>query len=224
MTRTPLSTALGTTLGLGLAALLAACGGERAPAPGSADATVDAPPPPMDQPAEDVPPATAPPATTPGTGAPDGDGDLARFGGYGDIDFGTAEADMEKAWGGELAVLGKEFSADCYFMTPKWVDTPAEFNFMIGEGKFVRVGTESDRFAAPGGGKVGMTKAEIAGLYAGRVEEQPHKYTDGEYLRIKDDASGSALVFETDGKADDAKVTEWRAGTPPHVDYVEGCS
>ena len=29
---------------------------------------------------------------------------------------------------------------------------------------------------------------------------------------------------KTDGKAGSAKVTEWRVGTPPHVDFVEGCA
>ena len=75
-----------------------------------------------------------------------------------------------------------------------------------------------------GGGKVGMSKAQIAALYAG-IEEEPHKYTDGQYLRIKDAAGGNGvLLFETDGKGDAAKVSEWRIGVPPQVDYAEGCS
>lgn len=215
--------------------LLAACG-ERAPA--EAADSVDAPPPaaqaPLDQPVEDVPPATAPETTPPpATGdldappaaTPDGDRNLARFDGYGDIRFGTAADQMAQAWGGELETLGKEANESCYFMTPVWVKTPAEFNFMIGDGKFARFGTESDKFVAPGGGKVGMRKAEIDRLYAGRVEQQPHKYTDGAYLRVTDPAGGKGvLIFETDAKGDDAKVTEWRVGLPPEVDYVEGCS
>ena len=32
------------------------------------------------------------------------------------------------------------------------------------------------------------------------------------------------LVFEIDGKGDQATATEWRIGLPPQVDYVEGCS
>jgi hypothetical protein len=213
-------------------ALLSACTREAAPtdAADTADAAPAAAP--MDQPAEDVPPATAPGASealaegqASAPGALDGDRDLARFDGYGDVRFGTAAEAMEQAWGGELATLGKEGNESCYFMTPTAAKTPAEFNFMIGDGKFVRFGTESDKFAAPGGGKVGMTKAEIGKLYAGRIEAQPHKYTDGQYLRVEDPTGGKGvLIFETETKDDTAKVTEWRVGLPPQVDYVEGCS
>jgi hypothetical protein len=208
-----------------LAALLAACSSERAAAPASAEPRPEAaaPSPVDDQPAQDIPPATAPAAPAPG-GAPDGDRGLARFDGYGDIRFGTAAAGMEGAWGGELKVLGKEDNAACYFMTPTWATVPARFNFMIGDGKFARFGTEDAAFVAPGGGRIGMTKDEIAALY-GSVDAQPHAYTDGEYLRIADPAGGpGVLVFETDGKTGAARVTEWRVGLPPYVDYVEGCA
>lgn len=219
-----------TFLMLALVASLAACTAERAPV-----AAEPQPAPVTDQPVEDVPPATAPAAmqieprtATDGvaqSAGPNGDRDLARFDGYGDVRFGTAAADMERLWGGKLATLGKEGNESCYFMTPTWVEMPAEFNFMIGDGRFARFGTESDKFIAPGGGRVGMTKGEIAKRYAGRVEERPHKYTDGQYLRITDPAGGKGvLVFETDGKADAAAVTEWRVGLAPEVDYVEGCS
>lgn len=215
-----------TPLALALFALLAACTPERA----STDAAPVADTPPVDQPAQDVPPATAPttdtgaagqPASDPQTGAaPDGDLGLARFDGYGDMTFGLAANEMENAWGGELNRLGAEGDT-CYFMTPKWVKAPAELAFMVEDGKFVRVGTENAKLAAPGGGKIGMTIAQIEALYPGRVQQQPHKYTDGKYLRIKDTASNNALVFETDAAG---KVTEWRVGMPPQVDYVEGCS
>lgn len=57
----------------------------------------------------------------------------------------------------------------------------------------------------------------------GRIEERPHKYVeDGKYLRLRDEAGDDGvLLFATDGHG---KVTEWRIGVPPQVDYVEGCS
>lgn len=205
---------------IALISALAAC---TPPAP-SDTATATGVVPGAPSPAPETPAASAPDANPAPAPQPDAAGMQASFSGYSDIGFGTLAADMGKAWGGELKEVGKDYNDRCYFMTPAWVKTPAEFNFMISEGKFARVGSESARQAAPGGGTVGMTKAQVAALYAG-IEEQPHKYTDGLYLRIKDAAGGpGVLVFETDGKGDQAKVTEWRVGVPPEVDYVEGCS
>ena len=202
---------------------LAACRPESPPESGAAASQA------ADNPVQDVPPATAPvvpaddapPALPPGT-TPDGDRALARFDGYGDMRFGMPVADFRQAWGGELkGEPSSEGAEGCYHLAPVWVGTPAELAFMMDGGKFVRVSTEASKLEAPGGGKVGMSKDEIAKLYPGRVEEQPHKYTDGRYLRIKDTASANVLIFETDAAG---KVTEWRVGVPPQVDYVEGCA
>lgn len=204
-------------LSIALLAALAACTAERSAGPGDAAAT----PAPVPAPAgNDAPPvdAVAKPAPMPANA---GDGQ-ATFAGYGDVKFGTAAAEMEAAWGGELNEVGKDFDAGCYFMTPVWVKTPSEFNFMISEGKFARFGTESAKFPAPGGGKVGMSEAELQALYDNALQASPHKYTNGKYLSIA--ASGVAptrLVFETDAQG---VVTEWRVGVLPEVDYVEGCS
>ncbi len=205
-------------LSIALVAALAACTAERTPSAAeptpAADATPPAPAPVAETPA---------PADTPPTAEPDGDDSLASFTGYGDVKFGTPAADMPKAWGGELKEVGKDFNETCYFMTPKWVKVPAEFNFMIGDGKFVRFGTESAKFVAPGGGKVGMAVKDLQALYRGALQSTPHKYVEGgQYLSIA--ASGvapSKLVFEVDAAG---KVTEWRVGLTPQVDYIEGCS
>ena len=217
-----------TLLAIALIPFLVACSaGEQAAERAVGAATAEPTPPPV-TPAQTPPVAPSvahaeDPPMPPGSG-PDGDRNLATFKGYGDVAFGTAADAMQKAWGGELRVEGKEWNDQCYFMTPKWTKTTAEFNFMLGDGKFVRFGTDSDRFVAPGGGKVGMTRAQIAALYPA-FNATPHKYVDGEYLEVADPAGGEALlVFETDAKGDAAKVSEWRVGLPPYVGYVEGCS
>ena len=205
-----------TLVPLALAVALAACSAEQAPA--SAEPPVADTAPPVDAPA----PAPAPAPELPGD-QPDGDADMASFRGYGDLAFGTAAADMARAWGGELQELGKEYNDQCYFMNPKWVKTPSEFNFMVGDGRFVRFGTDSARFVAPGGGKVGMSRAEVAALYPA-LKASPHKYTEGgQYLTIDagDVAPTTKLVFEADAAG---KVTSWRVGLSPQVEYVEGCS
>lgn len=179
---------------------LSACNADRTPATDAA-ATVT--------------PATAP-AIPVGSAATD-----ARFDGYGDLRFGMTADEAKQAWGGELSGDPAE-GEGCYHLSPKWVQAPAGLAFMVENDKFVRYSTDSGKQVAPGGGKVGMTADAIRQLYGDRVEEQPHEYVDGgKYLRIKDNAGNGVVLFATDAAG---KVTEWRVGISPQVDYVEGCS
>ena len=209
-----------------LALALAACTAERAPdaADGAvpadaADAMANDPaaPPPLDQPAEAAPPATAPDNVnqSPDLG-------LVRMDGYGDMRFGMTAEEARQAWGGELKAAGDE-GATCYYLTPQWIEIPSDFAFMFENGRFVRYDVGTDGEIAPGGGKVGMDADAIRSLYAGRVEETPHKYVEGgKYLGVEDISGGEGkLVFATDAQG---RVTSWRVGVPPQVDYVEGCS
>jgi hypothetical protein len=197
-------------LSLTLVVALTACGG--APSPASEGAAAS--PAPTSTPA---PASAAPPPVEPAG--------LAGFSGYGDVTFGIAAAAMEQAWGGTLERLGPA-QGDCYYLRPKRAArSDDEVAFMLEGGRFVRYDIESRSEIAPGGGRIGMRKADIARLYPGRIEERPHKYTDGQYLRIQDPAGGAGvLLFETDGRDDAATVLRWRVGLPPQVDYVEGCS
>lgn len=216
-----------------LAIALSACTAERAPSVEEGAAPADAPdamandpaaPPPMEQ---DV---AAPPPDAPAPGsdaAPGADAaSLARFDGYGDLRFGMSAQEATQAWGGELKGVPEGATLEagaCHYLTPKWVKVPSDFAFMIEGDRFVRYDVGTGRETAPGGGKVGMDAGQIHELYAGRVEESPHKYVEGgKYLKVSDAAGGDGkLVFVTDA---DGKVTAWRAGVPPQVDYVEGCS
>ena len=197
-----------------LALALAACNAESP----SQEAAQPAPPAAVDQPAQDVPPATAPkPAPAPAPG-------LARFDGYGDMRFGMSEAEARKAWGGDLNGDASGAAADaCHYLNPVRKNASSYFAFMIEGGKFVRYDVGNDREVAPGGGRRGMDADEIRSLYAGRVEESAHEYVEGgKYLKVAaGDGSPGKLVFETDAAG---KVTGWRAGIEPQVDYVEGCS
>jgi len=89
---------------------------------------------------------------------------------------------------------------------------------MLFGGKVVRLDVIEMATATAAGAQVGDTEARVRELYPdARVE--PHKYTDGHYL-VVDAAPGRRLVFETDG----TRVTRYRAGAVPQVDWVEGCS
>lgn len=148
------------------------------------------------------------------------------FRGFGAVPFGGSVEQVRMAWGGDLGDAKPDQPGGCYYLIPQPLG-PAGYRtaFMIEGERFVRIDVRRDDVTAPGGGQVGMTKAQIAGLYPNRIEERLHAYTDGQYLRIKDPAGGpGVLVFETDGKGDAARVEEWRVGLPPQVDYVEGCS
>ena len=93
---------------------------------------------------------------------------------------------------------------------------------MIENGRFVRYDVGNADMVAPGGGKVGLTGDEIRALYPGRVEARPHKYVEGgQYLRVPASEGSGWLVFETDAAG---RVTSWRAGVVPQVDYIEGCA
>ena len=180
-----------------------------------------------ERPADQASPPAAPAATAPVVAAPVSPGPLTETGdahinGYGHLRFGMTADEARKAWAGDLS--GKPGPGEiCYYLTLKSVKTPREFGFMIESDKFVRYDVGNDKETAPGGGKRGMSVDQIRQFYAGRLTETPHKYVKGgSYLRIKtNDESGSVLLFETDA---DGKVTAWRVGQAPQVDYVEGCS
>ena len=197
--------------------MLAACG-ERPAEPAAAAIPSAA----SDQPAGDVPPATAPIPTTamasmPAPGA-------IGFGGFGPARFGSNEEQVRMAWGTDLGDARPVEPGGCYQLMPQPRGTSGyRIAFMLEGGQFARIDVDAADIEAPGGGKVGMSAQEIARRYAGRVQEQKHKYVEGaRYLRIRaPDAGAGVLLFETDAAG---RVTSWRIGVPPQIDYVEGCS
>lgn len=195
--------------------LLSACQREEAAAPAAEPQTT----------ATSTPVAEAPtpaPAVD-DTAAPAGPVSQASFLGYGDMKLGSTVDEARAAWGGELNGAPME-GTTCHYLWPKWISRPAEFAFMMEEGKFVRYDVGTDKETAPGGGKVGMSVDEVQKLYGGALKASPHKYTEGgQYLSIDagDVAPTTKLVFEADTGG---KVTSWRVGLSPQVEYVEGCS
>lgn len=184
--------------------------------------------PPATAPASEAPPAAtaaAPSADSPAasmpaqaTGPMPAPGTIG-FSGFGPAKFGATQEEVRMAWGKDMSGKADE-PGGCYYLQP--VPQGGPVSFMIEGDHFVRVDVDSQTVTAPGGGQIGMTIAEIRSRYPS-MEELPHKYDEtGKYLRVRDPAGGKAvLVFETDGSG---KVTHWRIGTPPQVDYVEGCA
>lgn len=86
-----------------------------------------------------------------------------------------------------------------------------------------RIDIDNPKITTVSGAKIGDTEARIKSLYPGQIKVTPHKYTKGHYLTFipKNKAEQNyRIVFETDGQ----RVTRYRAGKLPEVEYVEGCS
>lgn len=100
-------------------------------------------------------------------------------------------------------------------------EAPDSMLFMVESGRLVRVDVTGGSAATPEGARIGDSESRIVSLYPAATRG-PHKYTDGAYLTVSGAGadSTSKLVFETDGE----RVTRYRAGIAPAVDYVEGCS
>lgn len=100
---------------------------------------------------------------------------------------------------------------------------PQNVSFMVTEGRIARVNIDNKRVTTAKGAGIGNTEAKIKSLYPGQIKVTPHTYVPkGHYLTFvpQDKADKNyRLVFETDGK----RVTRFRTGKLPEVEYVEGC-
>lgn len=69
----------------------------------------------------------------------------------------------------------------------------------------------------------GDTSSRVTEAYAGRVTVKPHKYVQGgQYLSVRPASpqdSTRRIVFETEN----GRVTRFRSGRLPEVDWVERC-
>lgn len=199
---------------LTFALVIASC--TRAPADASRETAW--PDPTGAEPATDEPPEDIPPATAPGAAAALAPSAM-DFDGAGPVPFGSDAQALRLARAGDPD--GAEAGA-CHFLFQQ--PRPAHgygTAFMVEDGRFVRMDVDDPAATAPGGGRVGMSVAEITALYPGHIEQRLHKYVQGaKYLRVTREGSQTVLLFVTDAQG---KVQAWRVGLPPQVDYVEGC-
>ena len=141
----------------------------------------------------------------------------AHMDGYGDLRFGMTAAEVEQ--GARMALHRTAANGICYFLTPASNADTAPVAFMIEADKFVRYDVANARDGAPGGGQPGMSMEQIEQLYPGQARERPSA-AGGRSLRVKGHA-GVAIVFEIGA---DGRVSRWRVGQVPQVDYGQGCS
>lgn len=207
-----------TTLTLLLVAAMAGCADQTPVSPPPASH----PPVPVDA-ADDRPGDYIPPAPVPATVAPDAY-ESVSFDGFGEVPWGADEQAVHDAWGAGLEATPSDLPEGCRYLLPRARQGDGYgMAFMLEGQRLVRIDVDNASAVAPGGGRIGMRADQIMQLHGDAVEVQNHKYVPGgRYLRIPDPAGGGAvLLFETDAAG---RVTEWRIGKPPQVDYVEGCS
>lgn len=94
---------------------------------------------------------------------------------------------------------------------------------MLVNDTVVRVDIDSASVATRWGDRVGDAEDSVMARHANHVRVESHKYTgpQGHYLIVTAaEDSVHRLIFETDGR----RITRYRAGRRPEVDWVEGCS
>lgn len=141
----------------------------------------------------------------------------ARMDGYGDLRFGMTASEAQQA--AHMALHRSAENGICYFLTPASTQDNAPVAFMIEADKFVRYDVAGGSASAPGGGKPGMSAEQIEQLYPRQTREGPST-PGGRSIRVKGGA-GVAIVFEIGA---DGRVSRWRVGQVPQVDYAHGCS
>jgi len=136
--------------------------------------------------------------------------------GLGLVRIGMTFQQAERALGHKLALDGTNEPA-CYYASL------AGASYMFESGRIVRIdiGAPAGAVHATAAGiHIGSTEADVKKAYA-HVVVEGHPYAEhGHYLRVDTTPKKAGFIFETDGK----RVTSFRAGIYPALDYSEGCS
>jgi hypothetical protein len=141
--------------------------------------------------------------------------------GIGPLRAGMTFTDADAALGGALLVPVSADTSGCDYLV--WDKGPSGVHVMFDQHRIARVDVDTASIATAAGARVGDDEARIKLLYPGQVAVTPHKYEDGHFLTVTPPAPADKqfrIIFETSG----GRVTRYRAGILPSVEYVEGCS
>lgn len=124
---------------------------------------------------------------------------------------------------GALVAARNANLAECDYVT--WRGAPPGVLVMVSADTIARIDVDSTGVRTREGAQVGDSEASVLALYKGRIAVTPHKYSDGHYLTVTPVISSPTdtlfrLIFETEN----GRVTRFRTGVRPAVEYVEGCS
>lgn len=102
----------------------------------------------------------------------------------------------------------------CFYVTAA---KHPQVSFMIENRRLVRVDVDKSGVATADGVQVGDSEERVKQVYGSRLKVEPHHYTDGHYLTLRNGNYG--IRFETD----EGKVSTFYAGTFEAIQYIEGC-
>ena len=140
--------------------------------------------------------------------------------GFGQIQIGMT---LDDAVNMGLLNRNPNMNSQCDYVYPAvGAGMPENVGVMVVKGKIVRIDVDTGAVTTDDGAKIGDSEDRIKNIYGDDVKVTPPKYNPGwHYMTVMGDSTsaGRAIVFETDGK----KVTRYRAGELPEVQWVEGC-
>lgn len=144
--------------------------------------------------------------------------------GFGRAKVGMTVKEARNASGTRLVALngGQIQNRGCFYVKPQ--GGPQGVELMLTDGKISRVDVvKNKQITTVSGAKIGDTEARIKSLYPGQIKVTPHKYiSGGHYLTFTSKYplyKNYRVVFETDGQ----RVTQYRAGKLPEVEFIERC-
>jgi hypothetical protein len=137
--------------------------------------------------------------------------------GIGPVQVGTAASELANI-AGEVPQLS---GGECEYVRPARL--PSGVSLMIARGQVARIDVDSGGVRTAEGVAVGDSASRIAELYAGRTTTMPHKYVpEAQYITARGPSpadSANRIVFEVER----GRVTRYRAGRIPEVEWVERC-
>ena len=143
---------------------------------------------------------------------------IATPDGIGAIRVGMTVDELRRAIGN---VPGANPTADCSYVRPASV--PPGVAVMLSHGQVARIDVDSAGVRTDAGVAVGDSAAKVAAAYGARMTATPHKYVSGgQYLTVRSTSPADSLrrmVFETEN----GRVTRFRAGRVPEVEWIERC-
>jgi hypothetical protein len=143
--------------------------------------------------------------------------------GIGPVLVGQTISEASRAGGLRMKIGYGDPQTCAYFRPQGGLDG---VNFMVTRNRVARVDITNPRVMTLRGAKVGDTEERIKSLYPGQIRVEPHPYggrRGGHYLIFvpKDlEDSNYRIIFETDGQ----RVSRYRAGKLPEVNFIEDCS